>query len=80
MSSTTRETDLVSATCFRDSNGDLWQTGEKMQDRIRIICPNGVIYIPLDSCFIELHLKNPIKCGGLVQSGHYHVIHCLLPE
>jgi hypothetical protein len=22
--------------------------------------------------FIELHLKNPIKCGGLVQSGHYH--------
>ena len=24
--------DLVSATCSRDSNGDLWQTGEKMQD------------------------------------------------
>jgi hypothetical protein len=32
MSSTTRETDLVSTTCSRDSNGDLWQTGEKMQD------------------------------------------------
>ena len=32
MPSTTRETDLVSATCSRDSNGDLWQTGEKMQD------------------------------------------------
>ena len=32
MSSATRETDLVSATCSRDSNGDLWQTGEKMQD------------------------------------------------
>jgi hypothetical protein len=29
---TTKETDLVSATCSRDSNGDLWQTGEKMQD------------------------------------------------
>jgi hypothetical protein len=28
----TRETDIVSATCSRDSNWDLWQTGEKMQD------------------------------------------------
>jgi len=35
------------------------------------MCPNGVTCLPVDCCFNDLALYNPIKGVGLVQREHH---------